>query len=90
MSAKETEAKEVKGIKMEEVEKHSSIDDLWLVIDGASRGPFPRRDKDFTVAALRSLTPPSPPHSIRRQSVRRDAVHGRPPGRRGDHAGRRG
>ncbi len=41
MSAKETEAKEVKGIKMEEVEKHSSIDDLWLVIDGASRGPFP-------------------------------------------------
>ena len=34
----EDEAKEepVKGIKMEEVEKHSSIDDLWLVIDGAS------------------------------------------------------
>jgi len=33
----EDEAKEepVKGIKMEEVEKHSSIDDLWLVIDGA-------------------------------------------------------
>merc|ERR1712216_489571 len=32
----EDEAKEepVKGIKMEEVEKHSSIDDLWLVIDG--------------------------------------------------------
>ena len=26
---------EKKGIKMEEVEKHSSIDDLWLVIDGA-------------------------------------------------------
>ena len=25
---------EVKGIKMSEVEKHSSIDDLWLVIDG--------------------------------------------------------
>jgi|TARA_B110000967_G_C18640647_1_gene438325 hypothetical protein len=24
----------VKGIKMDEVEKHSSIDDLWLVIDG--------------------------------------------------------
>ena len=35
----EDEAKEepVKGIKMEEVEKHSSVDDLWLVIDGASR-----------------------------------------------------
>jgi cytochrome b involved in lipid metabolism len=32
----EDEAKEevVKGIKMSEVEKHSSIDDLWLVIDG--------------------------------------------------------
>ena len=26
---------EKKGIKMEEVEKPSSIDDLWLVIDGA-------------------------------------------------------
>ena len=48
MSAKETEAKEVKGIKMEEVEKHSSIDDLWLVIDGASRGPFPAEIR-FTV-----------------------------------------
>ena len=41
MSAKETEAKE-KGIKMEEVEK-ASIDDLWLVIDGASWPvPLPR------------------------------------------------
>ena len=36
MIAEETEP-EVKGIKMEEVEKHSSVDDLWLVIDGASR-----------------------------------------------------
>jgi len=33
MIAEETEP-EVKGIKMEEVEKHSSVDDLWLVIDG--------------------------------------------------------
>jgi len=33
MTAEETEP-EVKGIKMEEVEKHSSVDDLWLVIDG--------------------------------------------------------
>ena len=30
---------EKKGIKMEEVEKHSSIDDLWLVIDGACGAP---------------------------------------------------
>ena len=36
MTAEETKP-EVKGIKMEEVEKHSSVDDLWLVIDGASR-----------------------------------------------------
>merc|ERR1712100_967185 len=33
MTAEETKP-EVKGIKMEEVEKHSSVDDLWLVIDG--------------------------------------------------------
>jgi hypothetical protein len=32
----ETAPAEVKGIKMSEVEKHSSVDDLWLVIDGAS------------------------------------------------------
>ena len=31
---------EKKGIKMEEVEKHSSIDDLWLVIDGACDAAF--------------------------------------------------
>ena len=36
MTAEETKP-EVKGIKMEEVEKHSSVDDLWLVIDGESR-----------------------------------------------------
>ena len=30
----EGEEKEVKGIKMSEVEQHQSIDDLWLVIDG--------------------------------------------------------
>jgi type VI protein secretion system component VasK len=30
---KEEEA-EVKGIKMSEVEQHTSLDDLWLVIDG--------------------------------------------------------
>ena len=35
MTAEETKP-EVKGIKMAEVEKHSSVDDLWLVIDGAS------------------------------------------------------
>ena len=35
MTAEETKP-EVKGIKMEDVEKHSSVDDLWLVIDGAS------------------------------------------------------
>lgn len=34
----ETAPVEVKGIKMSEVEKHSSADDLWLVIDGAPRG----------------------------------------------------
>merc|ERR1712216_883133 len=33
MTAEETKP-EVKGIKMEDVEKHSSVDDLWLVIDG--------------------------------------------------------
>ena len=36
---------EKKGIKMEEVEKHSSIDDLWLVIDGACGAP--RDDPKF-------------------------------------------
>ena len=47
----ETAPVEVKGIKMSEVEKHSSADDLWLVIDGAPRGrpiarppPFLKRD----------------------------------------------
>ena len=39
MAEDEAKEEQVKGIKMEEVEKHSSIDDLWLVIDGAS----PRR-----------------------------------------------
>ena len=38
----ETAPVEVKGIKMSEVEKHSSADDLWLVIDGAPRGPLSR------------------------------------------------
>ena len=36
MAEDEAKEEQVKGIKMEEVEKHSSIDDLWLVIDGAS------------------------------------------------------
>ena len=35
MAEDEAKEEQVKGIKMEEVEKHSSIDDLWLVIDGA-------------------------------------------------------
>uniref|UniRef100_A0A7S0H1R2 Cytochrome b5 heme-binding domain-containing protein n=1 Tax=Micromonas pusilla TaxID=38833 RepID=A0A7S0H1R2_MICPS len=34
MAEDEAKEEQVKGIKMEEVEKHSSIDDLWLVIDG--------------------------------------------------------
>ena len=63
MSAKETEAKEVKGIKMEEVEKHSSIDDLWLVIDGASRGPFPAEIK--ISQSRRFVRSPLRPHPAR-------------------------
>lgn len=34
---------EVKGIKMSEVEQHSSIDDLWLVIDGRGQWAYTSR-----------------------------------------------
>lgn len=34
---------EVKGIKMSEVEQHSSIDDLWLVIDGKGQRAYTSR-----------------------------------------------
>ena len=55
MTAEETKP-EVKGIKMEDVEKHSSVDDLWLVIDGACR------DQKFgTRTFTRGPAPPERP-----------------------------
>ena len=46
MTAEETKP-EVKGIKMEDVEKHSSVDDLWLVIDGACRDQILERERSL-------------------------------------------
>ena len=58
MTAEETKP-EVKGIKMEEVEKHSSVDDLWLVIDGACRDQIWNENVHSRAGAARASAPPS-------------------------------
>ena len=58
MTAEETKP-EVKGIKMEDVEKHSSVDDLWLVIDGACRDQIWNENVHSRAGAARASAPPS-------------------------------
>ena len=56
MTAEETKP-EVKGIKMEDVEKHSSVDDLWLVIDGACRDHIWNENVHSRAGAARAVRP---------------------------------
>ena len=64
MTAEETKP-EVKGIKMEDVEKHSSVDDLWLVIDGACRDQIWNENVHSRAGAARASAPPSSRRPLR-------------------------